>query len=153
MDWTESPLVALYFAVDQDTQSEMDGALWSLTPFELNKSSGFIATHEQEIPAFGDDPHLNAYLPTYSALQRMALGPIAAIGVRNNLRIQAQQGVFTVSRDVTKSLDEGNPEHLWRYVIPSSAKPSIRKELALLNIGKLALFPELTNVAAHAVDL
>ena len=150
MDWTESPLVALYFAVENDVQAQQSAALWSLTPFELNQSSGFIATHDYEIPAFGDDKDLDAYLPTHTG--RMSLGPIAAIGMRNNLRIQAQQGVFTVSREVAVPLDEGNRDHLWRYIIPAAAKPDIRRELAYLNIGKLALFPELTNVALHAVE-
>lgn len=153
MDWTESPLVALYFAVENDAQGAQDAALWSLAPFELNEASGFIATHDYEIPAFGDDNHLDSYLPTSAALQRMALGPVAAIGLRNNLRIQAQQGVFTVSMNSPTPLDDGDPPYLWRYRIPSAAKQNIRRELALLNIGKLALFPELTNVALHAVDL
>jgi hypothetical protein len=150
MDWTESPLVALYFAVQDDNQLAEDAALWSLAPFELNRSTGFRAAHEQEIPAFGDDEFLDAYLPTFTG--RMDLGPMAAIGMRNNLRIQAQQGVFTVSREAVP-LDERSPDALWRYIIPAAAKSEIRRELALLNVGKLALFPELTNVALHAVDL
>lgn len=151
MDWTESPLVALYFAVEADGEAAEPAALWSICPFELNHSTGFVATHDHEIPAFGDDDFLDAYLPTFTG--RMNLGPIGAIGMRNNLRIQAQQGVFTVSRDPTVPLDEGDPGFLWKYVVPADAKEPIRRELALLNIGRLALFPELTNVALHAVDL
>lgn len=151
MDWTESPLVALYFAVEDDAQADQPAALWSLCPFELNQATGFVASHDHEIPAFGDDDFLDAYLPTYAG--RMNLGAMGAIGMRNNLRIQAQQGVFTVSRDHAIPLDEGDPPHLWKYIVPADAKQSIRRELSLLNIGRLALFPELTNVALHAVDL
>jgi FRG domain len=156
MDWTESPLVALYFAVDEDgnaSAATADGALWSLAPFELNKASNFNANHDHDLPAFGDDAHLDFYLPSKASMQRMTLGPIAGIGLRNNLRIQAQQGVFTVSHEVSKPLDGGDPDYLWRYVIPANAKQKIRTELGLLNIGKLALFPELNNVALHAVAL
>jgi FRG domain len=38
LDWTESPLVALYFAVDDER--ERDGCVWALWPNKLNETCG-----------------------------------------------------------------------------------------------------------------
>ena len=153
LDWTESPLVALYFIV-ADTNEEArnkPGALWCMLPQELNKSSKFMAKHAADIPGFGDDEHLDSYLPSKLALQSVGQGPLAAIAVRNNPRIQVQQGVFTVSHLELSPLEaDGNVQYLWRYVVPADAKAGILAELTLLNMSKLALFPELANVSEHA---
>lgn len=36
VDWTESPLVALHFAVTEESRDDTDGALWVLSPSRLN---------------------------------------------------------------------------------------------------------------------
>lgn len=153
LDWTESPLVALYFIVTDPSvtaQSEQ-GALWALLPLELNKASKFQVRFKNDIPGFGDDEHLDSYLPSKLALQQAAYGPLAAIALRNNPRIQVQQGVFTVCHIELSPLEgDGNVQYLWRYVVPADAKANIRAELEMLNISKLSLFPELANVSEHA---
>lgn len=37
LDWTESPLIALYFAVWEDQYLEQPGAVWAMNPFKLNE--------------------------------------------------------------------------------------------------------------------
>jgi hypothetical protein len=98
LDWTESPLVALYFVVtDPSKEAKAEpGALWALLPLELNKNSKLEALHPADIPGFGDDEHLDAYLPSNVAKKVVGHGPLAAIALRNNPRIQVQHGVFTV---------------------------------------------------------
>ena len=39
LDWSESPLVALYFAVEDSSDRDEEAALWSLRPSELNKNA------------------------------------------------------------------------------------------------------------------
>ncbi len=42
LDWSENPLVALYFAVEVDEDSngaQVDGRVWALNPLQLNQSS------------------------------------------------------------------------------------------------------------------
>src|SRR5882724_1841169 len=41
LDWTESALVALYFAVDNRRSDRSDGAVWCLDPLRLNNHAGF----------------------------------------------------------------------------------------------------------------
>lgn len=38
LDWSRSPLVALYFAVSDESSIENDGCIWMLTPGKLNES-------------------------------------------------------------------------------------------------------------------
>lgn len=156
LDWTESPLVGLYFAVTDTTagkdESANPGALWLLLPIALNEASKYRNKYRTDIPAFDDDKHLNSYLPVDMDQQSMVLGTLAAMAVRNNPRIQVQQGVFTICHKELMAIDDPDAavRYVRRYVIPSNAKASIKEELRLLHIDELTLFPELANVAAHA---
>ena len=48
---------------------------------------------------------------------------MATIATRNNIRIQAQLGVFTIShRDKTPIDEIGDSSHIKKYVIPSNKK-------------------------------
>ena len=151
LDWSESPLVALYFAVN-DSSIINDASLWVLLPTELNKHSNYRPEHEFEVPSF-DDEHLQNYLPSTIARERKSsLYPMAAIAPRNSSRMQAQQGVFTISHRENIYVDEAgavgaSKDHIWRYSIPYDAKEHIRKELKLLGFSKFQLFPELESLA------
>jgi hypothetical protein len=156
LDWTESPLIGLYFVVNDPSPDaeQKSGALWALSPLGLNEHSKLEARYEGDIPGFGDDEHLDQYLPSNVEKQKFQFDPVAAIALRNTPRMQMQQGVFTVNHKELKALDaEGGGGYLWRYIVPSDAKAELRNELHILNITKLALFPELPNVAQHAKDI
>lgn len=153
LDWTESALVGLYFAVNS-TDPESDakpGCLWAMLPIGLNQHAKLESHYASDIPGLGDDEHLDQYLPSKIRAQLQPLKPLAAIAIRNTPRIQMQQGVFTVfHKDLTPLNAHAESDYLWRLIVPAAAKERIRKELSLLSITKLALFPELTNVSDQA---
>ncbi len=156
LDWTENALVALYFVVNDVSPEarDNDGALWAILPVGLNADSKYGPEYERDIPSFGDDDHLDSYLPSVVTKQRVEFGPLAAIALRNTLRMQMQQGVFTVNHKELTALDSnGGGDYLWRYIIPGREKQKVRRELRLLGIEKLTLFPELANVAERAKDI
>ncbi|MCT4178902.1 FRG domain-containing protein [Elizabethkingia anophelis] len=149
LDWSESPLVALYFAISESPDA--DGALYVLLPTELNKISNYRPDHEFEIPSF-EDEHLQNYLPTTIARENKSkLQPMAAIAPRNSSRMQAQQGVFTISHReniyINKAGLEETSTHTWRYIIPKEIKEDLKKELKLLGFSKFQLFPELESIS------
>jgi len=153
LDWTESALIGLYFAIDgEDPQdAEAPAALWAMDPIGLNRASRWASEHSADIPGFDDDEDLNAYLPSRVGRGKLGLEPIAAIASRNNARIQVQQGVFTIHHQELEALNAGNRlEHIWRYLIPANVISELRNDLKMLNLTRLSLFPELPNVAAHA---
>ncbi len=152
LDWTESPLVGLYFSItSHETEA---GALWVLLPTELNKKSNFKPEFEFEIPSF-EDEHLQNYLPdTIAREHKSKLFPIAAIAPRNSARMQAQQGVFTISHRENIYIEGvgergSEKDHIWRYVIPPDTKSSLQKELRLLGYNKFMLFPELESLSEN----
>lgn len=160
LDWTESPLIGLYFAThsvglpgDVARNDAKDGALWFLLPVDLNRQASIGLAGKRELPIFEDnDPHLRNYLPSVMASEHTSrLIPIAGIAVRHSKRMQAQHSVFTVThRDQSAIESVGDGHHIGRYIIPGSAKSRIRRQLAALRIDRLSVFPELDNVALLA---
>lgn len=152
LDWTENPLVGLYFAVEPRPVPEPDGDLWALLPLELNARANLSAPGG--LPAFGVDHVLDSYLPQVVASDDPArLDPVAVIGLRQFPRMMAQHSVFTITHKDFKPIDKLSPQkHIWRYVIPGGAKAYIRQQLAVLGITRLALFPELDSVGRLTKD-
>lgn len=157
LDWTESPLVGLYFAVqDNPAQNGNDGALWCLHPTDLNTKANLNFTFPSELPTFDQDEEvMQNYLPTRVAIDRKSnLNPVAAIALRDSPRMYAQLGVFTIThRNQTPIETIATGDHIWRLIIPAAAKKQLREELAYLSFTKLTLFPELSNVAVTAKEL
>ena len=154
LDWTESPLVGLYFATQSsDNTSNNDGkegCLWVLLPTRLNSEANIDGS---DLPVFEDyDKNLRNYLPSRLAMETTTqFNPIAGIAARHSTRMQAQRSVFTVTHRTQTSIDEvGERKHIGRYVIPSAKKSLIRKQLQVLRVDDLSVFPELDNAAKLA---
>lgn len=145
LDWSESPLVALYFACATDKKK--DGALNMLLPIELNKTASIKQNY---IVSINDTAIEGRYSPeAYKSETTSEMFPVAIICPRNSARIQAQAGTFTIfHRDQTpiELIDGGN--HVWRYRIPASSKDGILKELDLFGIDEFRLFPELPSLGS-----
>jgi FRG domain-containing protein len=155
LDWTESPLIGLYFAVFDNKHARKDGALWCLLPKVLNQHANYTPGHVRELPFFGVDIFLDNYLPAKISQERTSsLNPVAAMSERESRRLYAQLGVFTITHRKPTPIEEiGDQNHIWRFVIPARSKKEIHKELTFLSINKLALFPELPSVAEVAKEI
>ena len=145
LDWTESPLVALYFAVEN---RRSDGVVWCLAPQRLNELAGF----GPRIYCAGIDPELDSY--TAESVKKSPgttdYKPVALITARAFPRLVAQQGVFTVTHSRATSLEKiDDSDLLSRVRIPISAKGQIRNDLNELGMHRLSLFPELQSVATR----
>lgn len=147
LDWSESPLTALYFAVSDLASEDKDSALWSLKPTELNKIAGINVAEKNFILCF-DDEELKSYsVQILNQNPRNKLTPLATIATRNNSRIQAQLGVFTIHHLDNKPIEEFcSSNEVVKYIIPMKQKEHIRYELRLLGISKFTLFPELSSI-------
>jgi hypothetical protein len=153
LDWTESPLVALYFAVSN--LSSVDASLWILLPTVLNEASHFRPIFENEIPSFEDQHLINYSTDVISNETRSELLPLAAIAPRNSVRMQAQLGVFTISHRSNIYIEDvgGIPaQHVWRYLIKKENKEDLLNELTLLSYTKFKIFPELENLSEQILD-
>jgi len=143
LDWSESALVALYFAVERADRSP--GVVWCLDPLRLNELAG----HGARVHCAGIDTELDQYTTEAVKLSsaKADFKPVALIAPRSFPRLVAQQGVFTVTHRTRTALDQIPDATLLRRIrIPASAKPSMRDSLKTLGMGRLSLYPELQSL-------
>ena len=156
LDWSESPLISMYFAVeDWADKPDTDAALWCLWPTALNQNANIVDKVEgQYIPSFEDDELQTYTVDSLRQNTRLQLFPVATIATRNNARIQAQMGTFTIHHNKKIAIEEvGDQSHVAKYVIPHAARQTLAEELKLLGMTRFSLFPELASVGAILKDM
>lgn len=145
LDWTESPLAGLYFAVTRHPRSA--ASLWALFPLRLNQQTTARPEEFQFLPSFDADALRNYETLSIETNPAKGVLPMAVIATRNNARIQAQLGVFTISHHTKTPIEKiGDGTHLIEYRVPATAKATIASELKILAVTKFQLFPELASV-------
>jgi hypothetical protein len=110
--------------------------------------------HPGDIPAFGVGPYLEDFTTDkVSSVPGLKRQPAAAIASREAGRMTAQQSVFTIHHVRMEPIESyGDITHVWRLVIPWASKPDIRKELAVLGVSRLSIFPDLDSVGKLASE-
>lgn len=148
LDWSENPLVAAYFALEKSQEKDEDAAFWILRPSELNKNANIKDDFESDyIPSFDDEEVSGYSTEQLRRTQRTKLFPIATIATRNNPRIQAQLGTFTIHHNEKIPIEDvGDKSHCKKYTIPSDAKSRLREEIAILGVNRFSLFPEIESI-------
>ena len=90
---------------------------------------------------------MNYSVESLKSNTRVQLLPVATIATRNNARIQAQHGVFTIHHHENVAIEDiGDQTHAVKLVIPKESKESLKKQLVLLGYSKFQLFPELSSI-------
>lgn len=152
LDWSRDALVALFFATDPADPSVcpgIDAAVWVLNPVTLNTAYTFNAFVKPGYIPNVEEPEFNKFLGPTSVLTNNK--PAAAIGPLNNARIIAQRGTFTVFplvEDITPlNLFTDASAYLFKICIASEAFDLIRTQLESYGVNRLAIFPDLQNVA------
>lgn len=153
LDWTESPLVGLYFALEEGHEDQ-SAAVWCLDPIRLNEHSGHRPRNPRDVLGFGDDAVLNSYLPDHVTPGDNVLLPVAAIGPRNSARMVAQSATFTIihaDRNPIEEIQDGS--HIWRFIVPAAAKTRLREDLRIMGFNEFLLFPDLERLALYTKEL
>lgn len=148
LDWSESAIVAMYFAVNAKPSKE-NAAVWILDPWEINVQ---IARMEDVIFS-GDYVEIQAYLPQDHQV-RLPAPPIAIRAPHDTKRITAQKGYFTLHGSDRQGLDQ-YPQiafSLLKIEVARAAITTIRRQLAAVGITETTLFPELPTLA-HELTL
>ena len=119
LDWTDNPLVACYFAVDQE--HETDSVIYAYRnesyievdkhtdPFQYNEVGKFIPRHLTQ-------------------------------------RITTQGGLFTVHPNPHEPFES---EDMDKIILPQKIRSGFKKTLNKYGVNKFSLFPGLDGLAAH----
>ena len=147
LDWTRSPLIAAYFAIeylfeDRDIASS-HSKIWVLQPHLLNQLEGFgevtpsIDSHICQkllIPAFNKDDDTGMI--------------VAAMASELDLRMFVQQGCFTIhSRTEPLNRADTAAEYLSEIVIKAEIARPFAHEIRSAGFQRGDLFPDLANLA------
>jgi len=156
LDWTDSPAIALYFAV-RDNPGYYDSAVWVLDPYELNKR----VTGKREIvapSAAGANPkdveRVDPWLPPRWTKKRPPEEPIAIFPTHIARRISSQKSSFTVHGSKESGFSKfqtGKNRCLTRIVVPGYAVQEIRLDLQNYGIDETLIFPDLEGLGRALV--
>jgi hypothetical protein len=152
LDWTESPLVALYFASVEDRATDsQDGCIWALQAGRLNQAMGeaqaLIPIDHPRGRQFVEAPFLGRSEPDAEERREALRQQALAIGSREvDMRILVQQGTFTIHGDNADLCDVA-PSVLRAFRVPYQSKGDIRERLRRLGFHRAVLFPDLGALA------
>ena len=157
LDWTENPLVALYFALGrmqvkgQVPMSAKSAAVWIVDPSAWNRRAldhfryggGILSTSSEKLSGFAPG----------APIDMMGREPLAIYGAHNSPRIVAQKGVFMVFGQEIKSLEEvfidshGGGDALLKVEIPQDCLVQMQEGLDRFGITPSTVFPDLDGLA------
>ena len=165
LDWTESPLIAAFFAAEKAAQTddvENDAAIFGLDPIAMNKESGpdfdFFpntwtdnSTTQRIQFAFGTDADRVCIISHREGPLEL---PHAIYASNVHSRISSQRSCFTLHGTDDKdfgSIFEGKSlitnRRLIKYRIPAGKVPNMLRDLSDLGITYGAVFPDLDGLA------
>lgn len=140
LDWTESALAALFFAV-QDQESH-DGCVHILSPIGLNKSQ----TNEAFIFSPGIERIRNQLLACFKGTNKSP-ETVALLAYASHDRISRQHGNFTLHGSLQDIREVSDTSWLRTVKVTAESKPILRKQLAYFGITRTSLFNDLDSLA------
>jgi hypothetical protein len=162
LDWTNSPLVALYFASLEDPdRPKADGCLWAISAGRLNEQMTgehrLFAPDEQKIQDTANIAFEVGDLERRRKTKAINARTLASGTREIDPRILVQHASFTVHSDGTPlcgvryKLRRKGKALPWRYCfrIPADRKKSLRNTLSNFAMTRASLFPDLGALAEH----
>ena len=134
LDWSENPLVGIYFAIKEDKYDNQDGVIGVFE--DKTAVVGNVASLRS-----GSGPRNLDYPRPYRAWKDL----------QNKIpRTIAQRGSVTSQPDLLKTFDEQefdpNTQSLRKFIVPKNIKRQLRDQLSILGITEQRLFPDFLDI-------
>lgn len=147
LDWSASPLIAMFFAVEQHMNyPDKDACIWVLAPGKLNEREGF----KDCIYPVDSDTSQNMLLPAFKEKGHtieLENKIIACHSTENNLRMYSQQANFTIHNSNRKLEDVCLHNMLYKLTIPKDVRASLLFALKLFGITESFIYPDLDHIS------
>jgi len=160
LDWTKSPLIAAYFALE--SIGSEDCVVWCLDPYLFNKNT--VNKEQIFVPSEYTDKdeglNLTNYLPP--ALRKdqnskLPAQPIALAPPYSNERIDAQQGCFTIHGSTKQSIDEfmvkESGKGIAKIIFPQKHIEEMKAELFTLGISVDSIYLDLNSLSNKIIEI
>jgi len=154
LDWSESILVAAFFAVTNDKDD--DGEIWTLFPEKLNhiyRFGGFPTNRNKILKFLANEAFHNnpQELAKKYKLDKVPNSPLAFLPPFKDPRMSTQLSCFTIhpnpigGRTISEIIDD--EKFLTKYIIPKSLKLKFEECLKYLGVSYNTIFPDLEGLA------
>jgi len=134
LDWSENPLVGLYFALNDNNYNDEDGVIWVFEDKTILKPK--VASYRD-----GSGLRKLEYPRPYRAWKYLQL---------EIPRTKAQRGSLTSQPDLSKDFDkqnfDQNTQSLKKFIVPKESKTQLRKQLEILGVTEDKLFPDFLDI-------
>jgi len=155
LDWTSSPYIALFFAVEDESKFDKDGVIWCVNRLETNKvlppDLKTILKTEERTSLFHQEC-LSKHFPTLKDFDSLC-PPDSLLWFEPpsiDIRIVNQYAFFSVMPSVAFDISEWltrYPKWHWVIPVPSYLKKEIRERLFVMNISERTIYPSLEGIS------
>jgi hypothetical protein len=155
LDWTDSVLVALFFALNSDSKTptdDEDAAVWMLDPWWLNKrvleSDSILLRNFPDAERYLASPYTNI-----DADRNTDIKPIYPVAIDPPFlarRLAVQRSHFTIfgsTRDGLMHLVEEQNARIIQVKLVKSALPQMRADLLTAGVSDTTIYPDLRGLA------
>lgn len=158
IDWTDSPYVATFFAIENASAPEGKCAVWAISSQWCQEKSAMAVRKKLNLkPAdFGNHTDFSLDHVLSETILKGSTPLVAPLRpLKLNIRIASQQGLFLCQGDLNMTFmenlrslgEEELPQMLYKFVFPAHWRPEIFHDLFNMNIGPQTLFPGLDGFA------
>jgi|SRR5450432_937786 len=150
LDWTENLFVALYFAILDTPKAVKNPCIWVLDPYRLNKKSKEITQGYVINPELESEEYFELFCKSfpYKKAESIPSYPIVIYPFRQNERIIAQQGLFTIHGINRTGIEKQCPEVLKQIIIPARIISEVKNILELAGLNRYTIYRDLDSLSS-----